>query len=72
MDFPDLIQLLSAFGPCASCDEDLDESGSVDFNDLVTVLGGWGCSNCPEDINGDGITDFNDLVNLLSAYGPCE
>ena len=55
-----------------ACPADLDGNGSVDFNDLVTVLGGWGCSNCPEDINGDGITDFNDLVNLLSAYGPCE
>ena len=55
-----------------ACPADLDGNGSVDFNDLVIVLAGWGCSSCPEDINGDGITDFNDLVNLLSAYGPCE
>ncbi len=42
VDFPDLIQLLSAFGPCSSCDEDLDESGSVDFNDLISMLSFWG------------------------------
>ena len=42
VDFPDLVQLLSAFGHCASCDEDLDESGSVDFNDLISMLSFWG------------------------------
>ena len=42
VDFSDLVQLLSAFGPCASCVEDLDESGSVDFNDLDSMLSFWG------------------------------
>lgn len=42
VDFPDLIQLLSVFGPCSSCSEDLDESGSVDFTDLITMLSVWG------------------------------
>ena len=68
----DAIQITgSVCDDAPACPADLDGNGSVDFNDLVVVLGAWGCSNCPEDINGDGITDFNDLVNLLSAYGPC-
>ena len=42
VDFPDLIQLLSAFGPCDSCAEDLDASGAVEFDDLIALLSVWG------------------------------
>ena len=42
VDFPDLIQLLSAFGPCDGCAEDLDASGGVAFDDLIALLSGWG------------------------------
>ena len=44
VDFPDLIQLLSAFGQCDSCAEDLDDSGAVEFDDLIALLSVWG--NC--------------------------
>ncbi len=42
VDFPDLIQLLSAFGPCNGCAEDLNASGAVEFNDLIALLSVWG------------------------------
>ena len=42
VDFPDLIQLLSAFGPCDGCAEDLNASGAVEFNDLIALLSVWG------------------------------
>ena len=44
VDFPDLIQLLSAFGPCDGCPEDLNGSGAVEFDDLIALLSVWG--NC--------------------------
>ncbi len=40
--FPDLVLLLSAWGPCGVCPEDLDGSGAVDFADLLLLLGAWG------------------------------
>jgi len=42
----DLLALLAAWGPCgASCNADLDGSGSVDTPDLLTLLAAWG--PCP-------------------------
>jgi hypothetical protein len=37
--------LLSAWGPCAGCPEDLDGNGAVGFNDLTILLAAWGA--CP-------------------------
>ena len=42
VDFGDLIQLLSAFGPCVGCIEDLDNSNEVNFSDLLSLLSVWG------------------------------
>ena len=45
VDFNDLLQLLSAWGPCSfedPCDEDLDENDEVDFNDVLLLLANWG------------------------------
>lgn len=54
------------------CPEDLDQSGSVDFNDLLAILGAWGpCEGCPEDLNDDGVISFGDILALLGAWGPC-
>ncbi|MFK7959633.1 MAG: M12 family metallo-peptidase [Phycisphaerales bacterium] len=44
--FTDLLQLLSAFGPCDGCPEDLDGSGAVTFEDLLGILSAWG--PCPK------------------------
>ncbi len=43
--FGDLVQLLSAWGPCTGCPQDLDGDDTVGFSDLVFVLSAWGA--CP-------------------------
>ena len=52
------------------CPEDLDDSGAVDFGDLLTILAAWGHSS-DGDVTGDGVTDFDDLLATLAAWGPC-
>ncbi|MBX3375113.1 MAG: hypothetical protein KF817_14880 [Phycisphaeraceae bacterium] len=42
VDFSDLLQLLSVWGPCEDCDADLDGDDSVGFNDLLAMLAVWG------------------------------
>lgn len=39
---PDLILLLSAWGPCGVCPADLDGDGEVRVPDLIIQLGNWG------------------------------
>ena len=54
------------------CPEDLDGNGSIDFNDIVRILSGWGpCSGCPEDLDGNNDVGFSDLVQILANFGPC-
>ena len=63
-----------ASSSCAppACPEDLNDNGSVDFQDLLEVLGSWGgCGSCEEDFDDDGFVGFDDLLNLLSKWGPC-
>jgi len=40
--FSDLVQMLSAWGPCPGCPEDLGGDGSVGFADLVLLLSVFG------------------------------
>ena len=55
-----------------TCPADIDDSGVVDFGDLLAVLAAWGeCAACPEDLNGDGRVDFSDILAVLAAWGPC-
>ena len=54
------------------CPEDLDNNGSVDFNDILSLLAAWGpCGTCDEDIDENGTVDFADLLVMLAAYGDC-
>lgn len=57
------------------CPIDLDDSGQVDFGDLLTLLGTWGpCPSgaaCPADFDGNGDVDLDDLLTLLVEWGPC-
>jgi hypothetical protein len=56
------------------CPADVDESGAVDFGDVLAVLAAWGpCPGepCVEDVDGSGAVDFTDVLELLSAWGPC-
>ncbi len=55
------------------CPADLDDSGNVDFADLIAVLAAWGpCdATCPEDLDGNDVVGFGDLLVVLSAWGAC-
>ena len=58
---------------CLTCTGDLDGTGTVDVEDLQTVLGAWGdCPDCDADLDNDGIVGVLDLLTLLGAWGPCE
>jgi len=56
----------------APCPEDLNNDGTVDITDLLTILAAWGaCEGCPEDLNGNGVVDMSDLLQVLGAWGEC-
>jgi len=59
------------FAPAPDCPADLDESGAVDFGDILAVLSAWGCTDCPEDLDESGVVDFADLLVVLASWGPC-
>lgn len=53
-----------------SCAEDVDGTGTVDFGDVLAVLGSWGpCDGCAADLDGDGTAGLSDLVSILAAFG---
>ena len=54
------------------CPADIDNSGVVDFEDLLLVLDAWGNKGGPEDLDGSGFVDIGDLLVVLAAWGPCE
>lgn len=59
------------FDPPA-CIADIDESGVVDFLDLLTVLADFGpCDACPADLDGDGLVGFEDILTVVSNFGRC-
>jgi len=63
-----------SFFNCESslCAGDCDASGTVDFNDLVSMLFVFGTNSAACDADGSGTVDFNDLVSALFVFGPCE
>ena len=59
-----------ASGGGGSCAEDIDGSGNVEVNDLLSMLSAFGGAGAAgEDVSGDGIVDVNDLLQLLGAFG---
>ncbi|HRP62453.1 MAG TPA: S8 family serine peptidase [Phycisphaerales bacterium] len=55
-----------------ACAGDLDNSGAVDVQDLLILLGAWGpCNGCAADLDNSGSVDVQDLLILLGAWGPC-
>lgn len=49
---------------------DLNGSGTVDSDDFLELLTGYGCqSACEIDINNDGVTDVDDLLQMLVEFG---
>lgn len=56
----------------APCIGDTDESGAVDFDDLLSLLTAWGpCTACAEDLDGDREVGFGDLLLMLANWGDC-
>ena len=63
-----------AFGASSPpCLGDCDDSGTINFNDLVSMLFEFGNPTPSDECNADGvgIVDFNDLVATLFLFGPC-
>ena len=55
------------------CEGDFDDNGSVDVNDILSLIAAFGaCQDCVEDLDANGAVDVNDLLTLISSYGPCE
>ncbi len=69
------LELVDFSGPAVSCPADFDGSGTVDFDDLLSVLSSFGACpvgpGCPGDATLDGAVDFDDLLTVLSAFGDC-
>ena len=42
VDFNDLLEVLSTWGPCDGCPGDVNRDGQVAFADLLLVLSNWG------------------------------
>ncbi|MCP3903084.1 MAG: hypothetical protein GY715_05550 [Planctomycetes bacterium] len=57
----------------ATCAEDVDGSGTVDFGDMLTIIGQWGAcgGTCPADVNGDGVVSWSDVVMVIGQWGTC-
>ncbi len=54
-----------------ACPEDFDGNGSVDIDDLLSLIGGFGSADPTLDLNGSGFVDIDDLLILIGAWGPC-
>ncbi len=67
-----LLTCIADIAPAGSPD------GSVDVDDLLAVILGWGpCANpgnCPADVAppcGDDVVNVDDLIAIIIAWGPC-
>jgi len=51
------------------CPEDVDGSGTVDVDDLLSVISAFGpCDGCDEDFDGDGQVSVNEILAILSLW----
>ena len=71
LDAVTIVDLPGGEDPPAPCPADVDGSGAVGFDDLLTVLGAFGDAGGPADVDDSGLVDFDDLLTLLGAWGPC-
>jgi hypothetical protein len=56
--------------PCSiTCDGDLNDSGAVDLDDLLLVLGNFGGAGPAGDADFDDDVDLDDLLFALAAFG---
>lgn len=54
-----------------SCDEDLDDNGSVGTSDLLELFAQWGTDGSA-DFDGSGSVGTSDLLILFANWGPCK
>ena len=54
-----------------ACPADVNGTGTVDVDDLLALIAGWGSSDPALDINGSGSVDVDDLLILIGAWGSC-
>jgi hypothetical protein len=66
-----LVSVVSTAAASRPCPVDIDCSGEVNVNDLLTLLAAWGTVDGPSDVNGSGLVDVNDLLALLAGWGDC-
>jgi len=69
----DNVTVTLAAQPCAG---DTNCDGTVNVDDLIAVILGWGaCAHppgaCPADVNGSGSVDVDDLIAVILAWGAC-
>jgi hypothetical protein len=56
-----------------TCPGDTNASGTVDVDDLLTVVSHWGpCPTCAGDVTQDGVVDTDDVLMVLGAWGACQ
>ena len=60
------------------CIGDIDGTGDVTADDILTVIGAWGeCAyddednTCPADVNFDTFVNVSDLLWVIGQFGPC-
>lgn len=56
----------------SECPGDCDQSGAVDFNDLLAIIFTLGSDESECDTNSDGTVTFDDVRGALFRFGPCD
>jgi hypothetical protein len=53
---------------CDPCPVDVNDDGTVDFNDFLAFLNLYNAGSPRADLTLDGVVDFNDFLEFLSLY----
>jgi hypothetical protein len=55
------------------CPGDDDGNGTVNIDDLLTVIGNFACTGeCDGDVDDNGLVNIDDLLMVIGNFGPCE
>ena len=54
------------------CEGDFDGDGSVDADDVLTLINAYGTLNSNYDLDGNSFINVNDILMLIGFYGECE
>jgi len=53
------------------CTGDIDGSGAIGVDDLLSIIAAWGGNDADADLNEDGIVGVDDLLIVIAGWGPC-